>query len=45
MRIVIIGAGASGLTLASHLRKNNEDMEIIVFTKSEDIAYSLVQYH
>lgn len=40
MRVVIIGAGASGLTLASHLRKNNEDMEIIVFTKSEDIAYS-----
>ena len=40
MRVIIIGAGASGLTLASHLRKNNGDMEIIVFTKSEDIAYS-----
>ena len=38
MRIVIVGAGAAGLTLASNLRKNNEEMEIIVFTKSEDIA-------
>ncbi len=40
MRIVIVGAGAAGLTLASNLRKNDEDMEIIVFTKGEDIAYS-----
>ena len=35
MRVVIIGAGAGGLTLASNLRKNNEDMDIVVFTKSE----------
>lgn len=40
MHIVIVGAGAAGLTLASNLRKNDEEMEIIVFTKSEDIAYS-----
>ena len=40
MRIVIVGAGAAGLTLASNLRKNDEEIEIIVFTKSEDIAYS-----
>ena len=40
MRIVIVGAGAAGLTLASNLRKNDEDMEIIVFTKGGDIAYS-----
>ena len=40
MRVVIIGAGAAGLTLASNLRKNDDEMEIIVFTKGEDIAYS-----
>ena len=40
MRMIIVGAGAAGLTLASNLRKNDEEMEIIVFTKSEDIAYS-----
>ena len=40
MRVVIVGAGAAGLTLASNLRKNDEEIEIIVFTKSEDIAYS-----
>lgn len=40
MRIVIVGAGAAGLTLASNIRKNDEETEIIIFTKSEDIAYS-----
>ncbi len=40
MRIVIVGAGAAGLSLASHIRENNENYEIIVFTKSENIAYS-----
>ncbi len=40
MRIVIIGAGAAGLTLASNIRENDEETEIIIFTKSEDIAYS-----
>lgn len=35
-----MGAGAAGLTLASNLRKNDEEIEIIVFTKGEDIAYS-----
>jgi NADH oxidase (H2O2-forming) len=40
MRIVIVGAGASGLTLASNLRKNDDESEIIIFTKYEEIAYS-----
>ncbi len=40
MRIVIVGAGAAGLTLSSHIRNNDEETEIIIFTKSEDIAYS-----
>ena len=40
MRIVIIGADASGLTPASNIRNNDEETEIIIFTKSEDIAYS-----
>ncbi|WP_407414723.1 FAD-dependent oxidoreductase [Methanobrevibacter sp.] len=40
MRIVIVGAGAAGLTLASNIRYNDEETEIIIFTKGEDIAYS-----
>ncbi|WP_407452987.1 FAD-dependent oxidoreductase [Methanobrevibacter sp.] len=40
MRVVIIGAGAAGLTLASNIRENDEETEIIIFTQSEDIAYS-----
>ena len=40
MRVVIVGAGAAGLTLASNIRNNDEETEIIIFTKSEDIAYS-----
>ena len=40
MRIVIVGAGAAGLTLASNIRNNDEETEIIIFTKGDDIAYS-----
>lgn len=40
MRIIIIGAGAAGLTLASNIRNNDNKSEIIIFTESEDIAYS-----
>lgn len=40
MRIVIVGAGAAGLTLASNIRKNDDETEIVIFTKNEDIAYS-----
>jgi len=40
MHIVIISAGAAGLTLASNLRDKNKETEITVFTRSEEIAYS-----
>lgn len=40
MHIVIIGAGAAGLTLASNLREKNNETEITVFTRNEEIAYS-----
>ena len=40
MRVVIVGAGAAGLALASNIRNNDEETEIVIFTKSEDIAYS-----
>ena len=40
MRVVIVGAGAAGLTLASNIRDNDKETEIVIFTKSEDIAYS-----
>lgn len=40
MHIVIIGAGAAGLTLASNLRDKNNETEITVFTRNEEIAYS-----
>ncbi|MBR0472123.1 MAG: NAD(P)-binding protein [Methanosphaera sp.] len=40
MRIVIVGAGAAGLTLASNIRKKDKETEIIVFTKHNEIAYA-----
>ena len=40
MRVVIVGAGAAGLTLASNIRKNDNETEIIIFTKHDEIAYS-----
>ena len=40
MRIVIVGAGAAGLTLASNIRKKDNETEIIVFTKHNEIAYA-----
>lgn len=40
MRVVIVGAGAAGLTLASNIRNNDEETEIVIFTKRDDIAYS-----
>lgn len=40
MKVVIIGGGAGGLTTASNIRKYNEDAEITVITRDENIAYS-----
>ena len=40
MNIVIIGAGASGLTAASNIRKFDKESQIIVFTTQKHVAYS-----
>ncbi len=39
-RIVVIGAGAAGLTAASTARENNPEAIIDVFTEDEHVAYS-----
>jgi len=39
-RVVIIGSGASGLPIASQIRKETEDIDIIVITQSKHVAYS-----
>jgi NADH oxidase (H2O2-forming) len=39
-RIVIIGAGASGLPIASQIRKETKDIDLTVITKGKHIAYS-----
>ncbi|MDO5852273.1 MAG: FAD-dependent oxidoreductase, partial [Methanobacteriaceae archaeon] len=40
MNIVVIGAGAGGLTTASNIRRNDKDSQIIVITQDKNIAYS-----
>ena len=40
LNIVIIGAGASGLTAASNIRQYDEESQIIVFTTQKHVAYS-----
>lgn len=40
MKIVIVGAGAGGLSTASNIRKYNKDAKITVITMGEYIAYS-----
>jgi len=39
-RVVIIGAGASGLPIASQIRKETKEIELTVITKGKHIAYS-----
>jgi NADH oxidase (H2O2-forming) len=39
-RVVIIGAGASGLPIASQIRKETKDRDIVVITKGKHVAYS-----
>jgi NADH oxidase (H2O2-forming) len=39
-RVVIIGAGASGLPIASQIRKETKDIDITVITQGEHVAYS-----
>ncbi len=40
MRILIIGAVASGTSAAAKARRNNEDAEIVIYEKDEFISYS-----
>jgi NADH oxidase (H2O2-forming) len=40
LNIVIIGAGAAGLTTASNIRKYDKESQIIVFTTQKNVAYS-----
>ncbi len=40
LNIIIIGAGASGLTAASNIRKYDDESQIIVFTTQKHVAYS-----
>jgi NADPH-dependent 2,4-dienoyl-CoA reductase/sulfur reductase-like enzyme/rhodanese-related sulfurtransferase len=40
MKIVIIGAVAGGTSAAAKARRNDEEAEIIIFDKDEDISYS-----
>ncbi len=39
-RVVIIGSGASGLPIASQVRRETKDIDIIVITQAKHIAYS-----
>jgi NADH oxidase (H2O2-forming) len=39
-RVVIIGAGASGLPIASQIRKETKEIDITVITQGKHVAYS-----
>lgn len=41
MKIIIIGSVAAGTSVAAKARRNNEDVEIIVFDQDKDISYSI----
>ena len=40
MKVVIIGSGAGGLTVASNIRKYSDKTEITVITRENQVAYS-----
>ncbi|MDY6855498.1 MAG: FAD-dependent oxidoreductase [Thermodesulfobacteriota bacterium] len=40
MRLIIIGADATGMSAASRAKRNMQDLEVIVFEKTEDVSYS-----
>ena len=44
MKVVIIGSGAGGLTVASNIRRYSENSDITVVTLEKQVAYSHVQY-
>lgn len=39
-KLIIIGCGAAGITIASNVRKKDQAIEITVFSRDRDIAYS-----
>ncbi len=39
-RVVILGAGASGLPIASQIRKETKDVDLTVITQGKHVAYS-----
>ncbi|MDI6903065.1 MAG: FAD-dependent oxidoreductase [Methanocellales archaeon] len=39
-KLIVIGGGAAGMPIASHVREKDQDMEITVFTKDRHVAYS-----
>jgi CoA-dependent NAD(P)H sulfur oxidoreductase len=40
MKFVIIGADAAGMSAASRAKRNNPDLDVIVFEQSRDVSYS-----
>lgn len=40
MKVVIVGGGAGGISTASHIRKLDKSIEILVLTRDEHVAYS-----
>ncbi|MBN2881370.1 FAD-dependent oxidoreductase [Candidatus Woesearchaeota archaeon] len=40
MKVIIIGSGASGLTCASELRKNDKKIDITILSKNSELPYS-----
>ncbi len=40
MKVVIVGGGAGGMSTASNIRRLDKDVEIIVITRDENVAYS-----
>ena len=40
MRFLIIGGDAAGMSAASRAKRNNPDLDVMVFEKSRDVSYS-----
>ena len=40
MKVVIVGGGAGGISTASNIRKLNKEIEIVVITRDNKVAYS-----
>ena len=40
MKVVIVGGGAGGISTASNLRKLDEEVEIVVLTRDNQVSYS-----